>query len=120
MTDVICIVCPNGCRLQVDETNDYRVTGNGCERGLSYGRDEAINPMRVLTTTVRLTGGEERRCPVRTAAPIPRGRLMEAMEAISAVCAAAPVKAGQVLISDLLGTGADLIATRSIDRAGSR
>ncbi len=115
MTDIICIVCPNGCHLQVDETNGYQVTGNGCERGLSYGRDEATDPRRVLTTTVRLTGSEERRCPVRTAAPIPRGRLKEAMDVISAVSVAAPVRAGQVILPDLLGTGADLIATRNMD-----
>ncbi|MBE6914941.1 MAG: DUF1667 domain-containing protein [Ruminococcaceae bacterium] len=115
MTDVICIVCPNSCRLKVDEKNDYKVTGNACERGVSYGRDELLNPIRVLTTTVRLTGSEECRCPVRTRAPIPRAKLMDAMSAIAAVSVAAPVTSGQVIIPDLLGTGVDLIATRTMN-----
>ena len=27
MKEVICTCCPQGCHLQVDEANDYKVTG---------------------------------------------------------------------------------------------
>ena len=62
MKELVCIVCPKGCRLHVDEENDYAVTGNGCPRGAVYGHNEIKNPTRVLTSTVRLDGGLYRRC----------------------------------------------------------
>ena len=57
MTELICIVCPKGCHLKVDEENGYRVTGNSCKRGEEYGKKELTNPTRVITSTVRVTGG---------------------------------------------------------------
>lgn len=117
MTELICIVCPKGCRLKVDEQNEYKVTGNSCERGADYGRAELMHPTRTLTTTVLLRGGELPRCPVRTSAPIPKAQMFEAMEQIDRLAVAAPVRRGDVLIADLLGSGADLIATRSVGKA---
>lgn len=115
MTEMICIVCPKGCRLTVDENNGFAVTGNACERGEAYGRQELQNPTRTLTSTVRVTGGALRRCPVRTSAPIPKTLIFDAMERINSLTVPAPVHIGQVLIADLLGTGSDLIATRNIE-----
>lgn len=115
MTEMICIVCPKGCHLKVDEENDYKVTGATCEKGVEYGKVELLNPTRVLTSTVKLEGGAIRRCPVRTNGAIPKGKIFEAMDEINAVTLTAPVKIGQVVIPDLLGTGIDLIATRNID-----
>ena len=57
MKELICIVCPKGCRLTVDEFNGYKVTGNACQRGAAYGYKELTNPTRVLTTTVKIQGG---------------------------------------------------------------
>ena len=57
MKNLVCIVCPRGCRLAVDEEQDYAVTGNGCPRGAEYGRIELTNPTRVVTSTVRCVGG---------------------------------------------------------------
>jgi len=115
MTDVICIVCPRGCRLTVDEENGFAVSGNRCEKGEAYGRAELMHPTRTLTTTVKLTGGVLPRCPVRTAAPIPKDKMFDAMAVINRLTVEAPVKTGQVLIENLLGTGADVIATRTIE-----
>ena len=53
MKELVCIVCPRGCRLKVDEENDFAVTGNTCPRGAEYGRNEIMAPTRVLTSTVR-------------------------------------------------------------------
>ena len=66
MKELVCIVCPKGCRLHVDDENGYTVTGNSCPRGAEYGKNEIQNPTRVLTSTVRLSGGAYRRCPVKT------------------------------------------------------
>ena len=114
MKELICIVCPNGCRLQVDEANDYQVTGNACPRGEEYGRTELLHPVRVLTGTVRLHGAALRRCPVKTEAPIPKEKLLAAAQALCGVDAAAPIRAGEVVLSDVCGTGVDVVATRSI------
>ena len=40
MKEVICTCCPQGCHLQVDEVNGYKVTGNGCPNGIAYGKEE--------------------------------------------------------------------------------
>ena len=114
---LVCIVCPRGCRLTVDETQDYKVTGNGCPRGAEYGRTELQNPTRTLTTTVCVAGGLHRRLPVRTSKAIPKALLPAAMAEAAKVRLTAPVAAGQVLIHDLLGTGADLVATRALPKA---
>ena len=115
MTEMICIVCPKGCLLTVDEEHGCAVSGAGCERGEEYGRTELQNPTRVLTSTVKLRGGALRRCPVRTSGAIPKALLFEAMEVVNAVTLTAPVKTGQVAVKNLLGTGCDLIVTRDID-----
>lgn len=114
MKTVICIRCPIGCTLQVDEEHGYAVTGNRCEKGAAYGKDELINPMRMVTSTVRLVNAAEKRCPVRTSAAVPKAQMMEVMRALDTVTATAPVQMGQVLLANVCGTGTDIIATRSI------
>lgn len=111
MKELICIMCPKGCRLTVDEDNDYKVTGYGCAKGVTYGKAEVTNPVRVLTSTVVVDGARYPRCPVKTAEGIPKGKLKEAMKEINKVHLTAPVKIGDIVISDLLGTGVDVLAT---------
>ena len=114
MKELICIVCPNGCHLKVDEAHDYAVTGNACPRGAEYGRMELTNPTRVVTSTVRCTGGAHPRCPVKTDRPVPKGRIFDVMEALNGVSLTAPVFLGQVVLENVCGTGANVIATRNL------
>ena len=114
MAELICIVCPKGCHLTVDEKT-FAVSGNSCEKGAEYGKTELKNPTRTLTSTVKLENGALPRCPVRTSAPIPKGKMFDAMAVLEGVSLAAPVKIGQVAVKNLLGTGADVIVTRNID-----
>lgn len=114
MKNLICIVCPKGCHLQVDEENGYAVTGNSCPRGAEYGKTELLHPTRVLTSTVRVEGGLHRRLPVKTVAPIPKELMFQAMEALNGASLTAPVTVGQVVIADLLGTGVDVVACRDM------
>lgn len=114
MKELICIVCPNGCRLKVDEEHDYAVTGNRCERGVEYARAELSRPTRVVTSTVRCTGASHPRCPVKTDRPIPKERIFDVMEALNAVSLTAPVSVGQVVIGNVCGTGANVVATRGM------
>lgn len=114
MKELICIVCPNGCRLRVEEENGCRVTGNACPRGAEYGKSEVLHPVRVLTGTVRLHGANLPRCPVKTRGPIPKEKLLEAAQALCRVDVEAPVRIGDVVLADICGTGVDLVAARTI------
>ncbi|MCL2618244.1 MAG: DUF1667 domain-containing protein [Defluviitaleaceae bacterium] len=113
MTKLVCIVCPKGCRLEVDEQNGCSVTGNSCPRGEVYGKSELQNPTRTITSTVRLTGAAHRRCPVKTAAPIPKHLISDAMRLLDDIEVSAPVKLGQTIVPDICGTGIAFVATRS-------
>lgn len=115
MKDIVCIVCPVGCRMQVDEENGYAVTGNSCKRGEKYGREEVQNPKRVLTSTVKICGAEYPRCPVKLDAAIPKAKIFEAMAALNAICLDAPVSEGDIIIPGVAGTDANFISTKSMN-----
>ncbi len=114
MKELICIVCPKGCHLKVDENNDYKVTGNGCERGVEYGKNELINPMRVITSTVKIEGALHRRCPVKTNTSIPKGKMMEVVKELDSITLKSPVNVGDVVIKNVANTGADIVSTKSM------
>lgn len=106
-----CIVCPLGCALTA-ETEDGKavnVTGNTCKRGEEYARAEIADPRRMLTTTMRTQN--DGRVPVKSSAPLPKGLLMDCMKMINAKEVESPVKAGNVLIENILDTGIDIVAT---------
>ncbi len=111
MKQLICIVCPKGCRLTVDENNGYKVTGNACERGAAYGYKELTNPTRVLTTTVKIQGGPLPRLPVKSDRDIPKALLRPCVERLAEVTVHAPVRVGDVLLENILDTGANIVAT---------
>ena len=115
MTELICIVCPRGCRLKVDEDNNFKVTGNECERGAVYGRDELKHPVRMITSTVRIAGSPiNRRCPVKTLRPIPKHLIFCAMRMLDDIELVAPVESGIVVVDDICGTGIPFVTTRGI------
>ncbi len=115
---ITCIVCPRGCALEVDARTGT-VTGNSCKRGAEYGIAEATRPTRTLTTTVRVVddkGETLEVAPVRTAAPIPKGVIFDAMKVVNAVRVVKPIKRGDVIVPNILNTGVDVVATRDIPR----
>nr|WP_207753802.1 DUF1667 domain-containing protein [Pseudoflavonifractor phocaeensis] len=111
---MICIVCPQGCTLRVDEDHDCAVTGNRCPRGAEYGKQELTHPTRVVTSTVRCVGGLHPRCPVKTDRPIPKELVFQAMDCLNKVTLTAPVRTGDVVVADVCGTGAAFVATRDL------
>ena len=118
MAEVICIVCPRGCRLDVrpnEHGGGWSVTGNECARGEAYGRKELENPTRVLTSTVRVRRAIYPRLPVKTDRDIPKALLFEVMRALDDVTAEAPVKLGDVLLPGVCGTEANIVATRDME-----
>jgi CxxC motif-containing protein len=113
-----CPHCARGCSLDVLVDNEsVTVSGNACPRGEVFGRQEAIMPMRPLMTSVRAAGGIRPRLQVCGSGDLPLARLLEAMEALDALTVAAPVKASQVVLHNLLGLGVDVVATETLPEA---
>ena len=107
-----CIVCPKGCELVVQFNDDGaidNISGYTCPRGKDYAYAECTAPVRTVTTTVRCEDGEV--VSVKTSAPVPKEKIFEVMAAINAVNANNSVKIGDVIIANVCGTGADIVAT---------
>jgi CxxC motif-containing protein len=120
--EIVCIVCPTGCRIRVrgPDSEHLEVSGNECKRGEEYALKEVTDPRRTLITTVQIDRAPLRRLPVRTNREIPKTSIFPCMEEINRVRIEAPVEIGQVIIPDILGTGADVVATRSMGRETCR
>lgn len=112
--ELICIVCPKGCHLQVDD--QLNVTGHGCPRGVVYGKAELLSPMRLVSSTVKLHSTLLSRLPVVTSGEIPKNRIFDVMEVINELEVRAPIEIRQPLVKNILGLNVDLIATRSVHR----
>lgn len=113
--EYVCIVCPNSCRLTVTEENgEIKVTGNTCKRGEEHGIAEYTHPMRMLTSTVAVTNGILPRLSVVSTDVIPKDQLGECLDEIYRVSVKAPVKCGDVIISNINNTGVDIVASKSM------
>ena len=112
--NVTCVICPVGCSITVNYEGDQviEVVGNKCKRGLAYASAEVINPQRVLTSTV-YSADRSHKIPVKSATPVPKSKLFEIMEEIKKTQAPESVTMGDVIISNVAGTGVDIIATIS-------
>ncbi len=110
---ITCIVCPRGCAMTADiQGGAISVTGNGCARGEEHAIGECTNPVRSLTSILRVGNREDTMVSVKSAAPIPKEKLFEIMVLIHSTSAEAPIKIGDVLIPNVCGT--DIIATKEI------
>ena len=120
-----CTTCPSECLLTVEVERDadgavvevHFVTGNSCPRGDTFAHQELTCPMRVLTTTVAVSGGDEALLPVRTVEAIPLALHAQAMNLIRGLIVGAPIRMGDVVLENLLNTNIDLIASMDIDPA---
>lgn len=118
-----CTTCPSECLLTVEVERGAdgavaevrSVTGNICPRGDKFAHQELTCPMRVLATTVAVSGGDEALLPVRTAEAIPLELHAQAMDLIRGLVVKAPIRMGDVVLPNLLDTGTDLIASMDID-----
>ena len=110
---MICIICPRGCELTASiEGENVTVTGNACKRGTEYAKAECINPLRTITSVVRVANRNDTMVSVKTTCGVPKVKISEIMSVIREKTVDAPVTQGQVIIKDLFG--ADLIATKTI------
>ncbi len=110
-----CVLCPIGCPIDaVRQGGDLDVSGNECPKGVDFAVQEILHPKRNLSASVPLKGTVSRMVSVRLSSPVPRDMIFPVLIAIAALRPEAPVRRGQVLIADVLNTGADVIATRTI------
>lgn len=115
-SDDICIICPKGCNLQVEKTfNGYIVQGNFCIKGEKYAIAELTNPKRLFTSTIEIENTYLNRLLVRTDKEISKDLIFKFMDYLKLVKIKAPVKIGDIIIKDILGTGVNLIATRNMN-----
>lgn len=114
--DLICIGCPMGCLMSVELEGEVivNITGHTCKRGEIYARKEVTNPTRIVTSTVRAEGGSVDMVSVKTREDIPKEKIFECMKALKGVTVTAPVGIGDVIVSNVAGTGVDIVATRNI------
>ena len=113
MKEFTCIVCPRGCRLTIDD--NMNVTGNTCPRGKEYAISEVTNPVRTITSSVRVTNREDLLASVKTSGAIPKGKIFQVMAEINKIGVKAPCKIGQVVLSNVLDLGVDIVITKNID-----
>ncbi len=109
--EFICIICPKGCHIKVDGEN---ITGYTCLRGLNYVKQESVNPVRTLTSTVLVDGELDLVCPVKTSGEIPKKEIFNVMNEINKIKVKKPIKMNQVLIENVLNLGVNIISTKEI------
>ena len=120
--NLICIGCPLGCPLTVEmeDAAVVSVSGNTCLRGDAYARKELTNPTRIVTSTVRVTGGKLAMVSVKTEKDIPKDAIFDCMKVLRDVEVSAPVTIGQVIVSDVAGTGVNIVATKNVPCKGTK
>ena len=116
---IICIICPQGCNITVkgdlEKGEIESIEGFTCKRGKNYAENEFVHPLRILTSSVKVEGASAPLVPVRTRTAIPKELLFKGMEEIRKITLRGKIECGDVIVSDFLGTGVDLIATGSVE-----
>lgn len=118
---IVCTNCPLGCKINVvyadaDEIEIVEVKGNRCKRGLEFVKQEITDPLRVVVTSVKVEDGEIPMASVRSDKPVPLRLMQDIMKVLKQTKIKAPVKRGDVVVQNILSTGSDIIATRSVNR----
>ncbi len=115
--DLICIGCPMGCMLHVEFEKGMigSISGNMCKIGAAYAAKEVTSPARTVTSTVKVNSGLSLLVPVKTSMEIPKDKIMDCMAAIKSCRVSAPVHIGEVILKNVAGTDASIIATGNVD-----
>ncbi len=114
---IICVGCPLGCEITLtlnDNGEVSKVAGNSCKEGKAYALEEYLNPVRVLTATVRTENSKRHLLPVKTSKPVVKNKLKPGMSVLAKVKVKPPVKIGEVIIANFLETGADVVAADNL------
>lgn len=114
--ELVCIGCPMGCNLEIELNNGeiVSVKGNTCKIGHEYGEKECTNPTRVITSSVRVSDGDIEMVPVKTSLDVPKDMIFDITKVLKDIIIEAPIKVGDIIVNNVLGTGANIVATRSV------
>lgn len=113
---LICINCPLGCSLEVKiDGGEYNITGNSCNKGIEYAISEIESPRRILTTSVFVNNGVHTTVSVKTSSEIPKDMIFRCIQELAKLKVEAPVKIGDIIVKNILNTGADITATRTVN-----
>lgn len=115
MKELVCIVCPNGCKLKIkQERGEYIVEGNKCLRGIDFAIAELTHPVRTISSTVKTTYSQFPVLPVKVSKEIDKDSIFKVMQEINKVQVTTRVGQGDIIIKDVLGLGADVVCTSNI------
>lgn len=111
--ELICIGCPLGCMLtvEIESTEVVNVTGNTCPRGKTYAQKEVTNPTRIVTSSVKVVGGNRPSVSCKTKSDIPKAKIFDVVRALKEIEITAPVCIGDVLAENVADTGIQIVAT---------
>ena len=112
-----CISCPMGCPLTIEMDGDeiISITGNTCKRGEVYARKEVTAPTRIVTSTIKETGGSADMVSVKTKTDIPKDKIFECIKCLKGISVRAPVHIGDVIVPNAADTGVDIVATKDVE-----
>jgi len=115
--EITCIVCPIGCKILIESDGKKfkLISGNRCKRGVDYARSEALNPERMLTSSILVENGIWPLVSVKSSKPIQKEMIFSVLKEIKRKKVAAPIQVGQILIRNVSGTSIDILATKSIE-----
>ena len=116
--EITCIVCPIGCKILVkmDGKQIKNVDGNKCKRGIDYAEHEALDPRRMLTTSVFIKDGEWPLVSVKSSQPVPKDKVFIILKEIKKVKLRAPIKSGQKILKNAANTDVNIIATKTVKK----
>ena len=115
--EFVCIRCPLGCNISVEMEGEEikAITGNTCPRGADYVTNELTDPRRIVTSLVKVKGGERPVVSVKTAADIPKDKIMTCVKELKQIEVAAPIHIGDVILRNVCDTGVDIVATANVE-----
>lgn len=115
--ELVCIVCPRGCMIQlINENETFTCTGNQCKRGEIYAIQEVSEPKRMLTMTIRIEGSKLKRLPVVSNTSVHKGDIFKMIDILEKMTVYAPIDLKQVIVSNILNSGVDIVASRTIKK----
>jgi len=114
--EITCIVCPIGCKIlvKIDGKHCEVCDGSKCKRGIEYARSEALDPRRMLTSSVLVKNGEWPLVSVKSSKPVPKNKVFTILKEIKQIKINVPVKSGQLIIKNVANTNIDIVSTKSI------
>jgi CxxC motif-containing protein len=115
--EITCIVCPIGCKILVDLDGKQikNLEGNKCKQGINYAINEALDPRRMLTSSIFVIGGNWPLVSIKSSEPIPKNKMFQVLKEIKKIKVKAPIKSGQILLHNVANTNINIIATKSIE-----